>query len=75
MLVSIIEFSASHNSAFRVHRETLSLDLPENSENLTDVVKPLSEYDPVLSEHFRCMGENEIRDYLIKWRRVVKFYN
>jgi hypothetical protein len=33
-LISITQYLASHNLAFKGHRETLSLDSPQNSGNL-----------------------------------------
>jgi hypothetical protein len=47
-LISITQCLASHNLAFGGHRETLSLDSPQNSGNLIDLVKLLLIYEPVL---------------------------
>jgi hypothetical protein len=62
-MISITHFLASHNLAFRGHRET-PLDSPQNAENL-DLVKVLSKYDPVLREHFRRIHENGIQDHYL----------
>jgi hypothetical protein len=64
-LISIIQFLLSDNLAFRGHRETLSLDSPQNSGNLIDSVKLLSKYDPVLREHFHHIHGNEIQDHYL----------
>jgi hypothetical protein len=61
-----------HYTVFRITQlslwrtwEALFLDSPQNSGNLTDLVKLLSIYEPVLREHFRRIHENKIRDHYI----------
>jgi hypothetical protein len=49
--------------AFTGHRETLSLESPQNSGNLTDLVTLLSKYDPQLWENVHCIHENSTKDY------------
>jgi hypothetical protein len=51
--ISITQFLASHNLAFRGRRETISFHSAQNSGHFIHFVKLLSKYDPILREHFR----------------------
>lgn len=53
-LIDIINFLASHNLAFRDHREAIKTDGDfRNSGNFIDLFKLISKFDPTLREHMR----------------------
>lgn len=61
-LLSIIQFLAQRNLAFRGSEEKLSN--PKNG-NFLGIVELISKYDPVLSEHLRRIKNDEIRDHYL----------
>lgn len=60
-LIDIINFLASHNLAFRGHRESLKTgDDTRNSGNFIDLFKLISKFDPTLREHMRRISDKQI---------------
>ena len=58
-LIDIINFLASHNLAFRGHRESLNLGIRRNSGNFIDLFKLLSKYDLTLKD-FQRINEKQV---------------
>ncbi|KAK9694267.1 protein of unknown function (DUF4371) [Popillia japonica] len=66
-LLAIINFLASHNLAFRGHREKLTSDSDsrETSANFIDLVKLIARFDPVLRFYLKQVKDKTINDHYI----------
>lgn len=66
-LLAIVNFLASHNLAFRGHREKLTSDSgsSETSGNFIDLVKLIARFDPVLRLHLKQVKDKTINDHYI----------
>lgn len=67
-LLAIVNFLASHNLAFRGHREKLTSDSgsSETSGNFIDLVKLIARFDPVLRLHLKQVKDKTITDHYIE---------
>lgn len=67
-LIDIIDFLASHNLAFRGHRESLKTgdeSSLRNSGNFIDLFKLISKYDPTLREHMRRINNEQLAHHYL----------
>lgn len=66
-LLAIVNFLASHNLAFRGHREKLTSDSDssETSGNFIDLFKLIAPFDPVLRLHLKQVKDKTINDHYI----------
>jgi len=64
-LISIVQFLAEHNMAFR--RSVDQLGQRHNS-NFLGLVELIAKFDPVLQEHIRRVQNNEIHDHYVSKR-------
>jgi hypothetical protein len=64
-LLAIVKFLASHNLAFRGHRENLTTDSYESSGNFLDLVKLIARFDPTLRLHLQQVTNNTISDHYL----------
>lgn len=65
-LIDIINFLASHNLAFRGHRESLKIgDDSGNSGNFIDLFKLISKYDPTLREHMKRINDKQLAHHYL----------
>ncbi|KAF2879931.1 hypothetical protein ILUMI_26260 [Ignelater luminosus] len=64
-LTDIINYLASHNLAFRAHRESLNLNNSGNSGNFIDLFKLLSKYDLTLREHLQRINEKQLNQHYL----------
>lgn len=64
-LIDIINYLASHNLAFRAHRESLKLNDSKNSGNFLDLFKLLSKYDLTLREHMKRINEKQLTQHYL----------
>ncbi|XP_050546143.1 uncharacterized protein LOC126908274 [Daktulosphaira vitifoliae] len=59
-LLAIVQFLASHNLAFRGHRETITSDSSDRSGNFLDLLKLIAKFDPLLREHLNQIVNKKI---------------
>jgi len=64
-LIDIINYLASHNLAFRGHRESLDPDHIRNSGNFIDLFKLLSKYDLTLRNHLNRINEKNLNNHYL----------
>lgn len=65
-LIDIINFLASHNMAFRGHRESLKTDEnTKNSGNFIDLFKLMSKYDPTLQKHINRINSKQLAHHYL----------
>lgn len=65
-LIDIINFLASHNLAFRGHRETIKTDGDfRNSGNFIDLFRLISKFDPTLREHMRRITDKQLAHHYL----------
>ncbi|CAK1597573.1 unnamed protein product [Parnassius mnemosyne] len=67
-LLAIVNFLASHNLAFRGHKEKLKSDSDssETSGNFIDLVKLIARFDPVMRLHLKQVKDKTINDHYIE---------
>lgn len=65
-IIDIINFLASHNLAFRGHRESLKRgDGIKNSGNFIDLFKLISKFDPTLREHMKRISDKQLSHHYL----------
>lgn len=62
-VLHIIKYLATHNQAFRGHRETLEDD--DSSGNFLDLAKLIARFDPVLKNHLDQFKRKKIRSHYL----------
>ncbi|CAG4962562.1 unnamed protein product [Parnassius apollo] len=64
-MIDIKNYLASHNLAFRAHRESFKLNDSKNSGNFIDLFKLLSKYDLTLREHMQRINEKQLTQHYL----------
>lgn len=65
-LIDITNFLASHNLAFKGHRESLKTDEDtENSGNFIDLLKLIAKYDLTLDEHMNRTNNRQLAHHYL----------